>query len=141
VSAPPPLPLAALPGGVAKATGAVVLTRDGRKLKLKLTVRELPAAHRGHYEVWLYDSIIDAKPLGRLAARVQHLTVTLPSGARHYRWIDISFQPAGFVNHSGVSVLRAGNPAHASARQLRKRVHRRRQLRRASGSSRASTSK
>jgi hypothetical protein len=126
---------------VAGAKGHLVLIGKGKSLRLRLTLTGLPAARRGHYEVWLYNSIIDSRALGRLRAGVHQLTVKVLRGAAHYRWIDISFQPAGFVNHSGISILRAGDPAYPARKQLRKRVHRRRQLRRASGSSRASTSK
>jgi hypothetical protein len=142
VSRPPSPPLAALPGGVRHAHGSLFLAGHGRHLKLRLTVRGLPAAHRGHYEVWLYNSIIDSHALGRLRTGRHHLTMRLPRHAAHYRWIDISLQPLGFANHSGESVLRARNPARASRRQLRRRSARRRQLRRvASGSSSASKSK
>jgi hypothetical protein len=142
VTRPPSPPLAALPGGLKHAHGTVFLSGHGRHLKLRLTVRSLPAARRGHYEVWLYNSIIDSRALARLRTGRHHLTVRLPPHAAHYRWIDVSFQPLGSVNHSGESVLRARNPARASRRQLRKRSARRRQLRRpARGSSSASRSK
>jgi hypothetical protein len=142
VSHPTSPPLAALPGGLKHAHGGVFLAGHGRHLKLRLTVRGVPAARRGHYEVWLYNSIIDSRALARLRTGRHHLTVRLPRHAAHYRWIDVSFQPLGSVNHSGESVLRARNPARASRRQLRKRSARRRQLRRlARGSSSASRSK
>ncbi len=142
VSRPPSPPLAALPGGLKHAHGSVFLAGHGRHLKLRLTVRGLPAARRGHYEVWLYNSIIDSRALARLRTGRHRLTVRLPPHAAHYRWIDVSFQPLGAVNHSGESVLRARNPARASRGQLRKRSARRRQLRRlARGSSSASRSK
>jgi hypothetical protein len=140
VSRPPTIPLAALHGGVVHARGSVFLAGDGRRRRLKLTVIRLPAAHRGHYEVWLYNSIIDSRPLGRLRNRVRHLTLRLPLGSRHYRWIDISFQPPGFRNHSGESVLRARDPARASRRQLRRRAARHRQLRRATNRSPSASS-
>jgi hypothetical protein len=133
VSRPPTQPLGALPGGLARAHGSVVLTGKLRHLRLRLSVMDLPAAHRGHYEVWLYNSILDSRPLARLRNGVHHLNIRVPPGAHHYRWIDISFQPVGFINHSGESVLRAANPATQSPRRLRRRSARRRQLHQALG--------
>jgi hypothetical protein len=118
---PVPAPLAGLPGGLERATGSVKLTGAVRHLRLKLTVRGLPAARRGHYEVWLYNSVLDSRPLARLRTGHHRLTTRLPRTARRYRWIDISFQPLGVVNHSGESELRASNPAHTTMARLRRR--------------------
>ncbi|HEX3830516.1 MAG TPA: hypothetical protein VHW04_01025 [Solirubrobacteraceae bacterium] len=117
---PVPAPLAGLPGGLAHASGSVKLSGKLKNLKLNLRVRGLPAADAGHYEVWLYNTVIDSRPLGRLRNGHHRLTVHLPANARHYRWIDISFQPVGAVNHSGESELRASNPAHTTMARLRK---------------------
>ena len=105
--------LAPLPGGLAHTSGSVVTVGQGANLRLKLSFTGLPAVHGGHYELWLYNSIIDSQPLASLRAGSDHLTIKLPPGAHGYRWIDISFQPLGDVNHSGESVLRAANPAAA----------------------------
>ncbi len=126
---PPSHSLGALPGGLGHATGTVLLLGPRRHLRLRLTVRHLPAVHGGHYEVWLYNSILDSDPLARLGSGVTKVTLRLPSNAPRFRWIDVSFQPTGLVNHSGESVLRAANPA--TARKLpKKRSARRRRLRR-----------
>lgn len=135
-------PLSALPGGTNHATGSVTAIGNRHHLSLRLTVRKLTPAVHGHYEVWLYNSIIDSAPLGRLRASVADVSLRLPAGAHRYRWIDVSFQPVGMVFNSGESVLRATNPAAASRSQLRKRSFRHRTLRRASsGSRRTKTSK
>jgi hypothetical protein len=118
---PVPAPLAGLPGGLARAAGSVKLAGPVKHLRLKLTVRGLPAARRGHYEVWLYNSVLDSRPLARLRTGHHRLTARLPRTARRYRWIDISFQPLGVVNHSGESELRASNPAHTTMARLRTR--------------------
>jgi hypothetical protein len=79
------------------ATGTV--TRTGDRLKLKL--RGLPSAHGGTYEVWAYNSVIDAKPIGTPNS------AKLPANAAGYRYLDVSVEPAdGNANHSGQSVLR-----------------------------------
>lgn len=123
-------------------TAELVRVGRGKRLRLKLIVKALPPARKGHYEVWLYNSRGDARALGRLRNGKRRLTVKLPKRAGHYRWIDISFQAPGAKKHSRESVLRSRNPARATPKQLRKRAARRRQLRRlASGSSSASKSK
>lgn len=114
VRLPPKQPLSALPGGTNHATGSVTAVGNGPHLSLRLTVRRLPPAVHGHYEVWLYNSVIDSAPLGRLRAGVTVASLKVPAGARRYRWVDVSFQPAGMVLNSGESVLRAANPAAAN---------------------------
>jgi hypothetical protein len=138
--------LGGLPGGLGKARGSIQLAGPPRQinhLRLRLRVTGLPAPRHGHYEVWLYNSVLDSRPLGRLRAGTRRATYKLARDARRYRWIDISFQPVGAVNHSGESELRASNPEHTTKARLRKRSARNRhQLRRATrGSSRAKTSK
>lgn len=123
---PTPEPLLGLPGGLAHTTGSVRLAGPVKHLRLELRVTGLPAPHRGHYEVWLYDSVLNSQPLARLREGRHALTIHLPRSARRYRWIDISFQPLGTVYHSGESVLRAANPAHGARAKLRKRSTRRR---------------
>lgn len=117
---PVPAPLAGLPGGLAHTSGSVELSGPRRHLMLNLRVRGLPAAHAGHYEVWLYNSVLDSRPLGRLRTGHATLTTRLPGNTRRFRWIDISFQPAGVLNHSGESELRASNPAHTTKARLRR---------------------
>jgi hypothetical protein len=141
VSRPQGNPLAALPGGFSHARGSLLVSGGPKQLKLRLTVSGLPAAHDGHYEVWLYNTLVDSQRLARLRTGVGHLVISLPGRSAHFRWIDISFQPAGLIYHSGESVLRTLNPARLGRRRLRPSAGRR-QLRRAtSGSKRASKSK
>jgi hypothetical protein len=120
------VPLSGLPGGFGKADGSVQLFGPLKHLRLKLRVRGLPKPRHGHLEVWLYNSVLDSRPLGRLRAGVHVVALRLPAQARRYRWIDISFQPLGAVNHSGESELRATNPAHTTKARLRRHSARRR---------------
>lgn len=104
-------PLKPLSFTAPRATGTITVTRAGARLKLNLTVSGLPAAAAPrYYEVWLYNSIIDSRPLARLEGGVTHLSVTLPADAADYNAIDISLQPPGDHYDSGESVLRAQNP-------------------------------
>jgi hypothetical protein len=105
--------LVALPGGPQRATGTVVL--DRARLRLDLTVSNLPPSP-GHYEIWLYETVISSQPLGRLRSGATRASVSLPADAHRYPWIDISLQPPGAVFHSGDSILRAANPLFIRAR-------------------------
>jgi hypothetical protein len=93
----------------------VKLLGHGRHLRLRLTVRGLPRRRRGHYEAWLYTTVLESRALGRVrSGRTE--TYRLPSGAGRFRFIDVSFQPPGEVNHSGESRLRTANPVRALRR-------------------------
>ena len=103
--APERVRLTALGGGDARATATV----DGNRLQLRVT--NLPA---GTYEVWLYDSVIDAQRIGRVAGDGT-VTARLPGDAREFEYLDVSREPNdGNPNHSGQSVLRI--PADRLAR-------------------------
>lgn len=93
--------LAALGGG--RGEGRIAITDAGATI----TLRGLPAPD-GAYQVWLYDSIVDAQSLGTVSGGSGRVEVRLPSDARSYRFVDVSREPAdGNPNHSGQSVLRA----------------------------------
>jgi hypothetical protein len=93
--------LTALGEGNAKGTASI----DGDRLTLKL--RGLADPQGGSYEVWLYDSIIDAKALGASQETKIDLDAKLPANAKDYEYVDVSLEPADDnPNHSGQSVLR-----------------------------------
>jgi hypothetical protein len=93
------------------ATGTARLT--GKRLQLDVT--GLPAPHGGFYEVWLYNSVIDARSIGKSPSRHVKLDAKLPADWKHYRFVDISREPNdGNVSHSGESVARV--PAAQLAR-------------------------
>jgi hypothetical protein len=69
-----------------------------------MRIARLPA---GSYTVWLYDNVADAAPLVRFKAATGTVDIRVPADARHYRYLDVSREPAdGNPNHSGESVLR-----------------------------------
>jgi hypothetical protein len=75
--------------------------------RLRLDVTGLPAPRGAVYEAWLYNSVIDAVPLGTAASPHVVLDKALPANARRYRYVDISLEPAdGNPTHSGDSFLR-----------------------------------
>lgn len=114
-SGPAARTFAPLPGGIAGAKGSAILAAGSAGTKrLLVHVTGLPApAGSDHYEVWLYNSIIDSVPLGRLRANGKS-SFTLPTMVTRYASIDISRQPRGMTEPSGASVLRAANPLAAS---------------------------
>ncbi len=106
--------LGPLPGGIAGATGTVTLASGPAGTKrLLVHVSGLPAAGSDHYEVWLYNSIIDSVALGRLGPNGTG-SFTLPAVVARFASIDISRQPAGSALPSGASLLRSANPLAAA---------------------------
>lgn len=102
--------LVSLPGGPKGVTGSLRISGAPRDARLSLRVEGLPPSGGGHYEVWLYNSVIDSRPLGALAAPAGDLSVALPADYRRFRWLDVSMQRGGAVSHSGVSIVRARLP-------------------------------
>jgi hypothetical protein len=94
--------LAAIAGGAGEGSAEV---KDGT---LTLSLAGLPDPGGAGYEVWLYNSLGDARPLNRAQTkRAFELKTKLPEGADRYRFLDISREPDdGNSNHSGQSVLR-----------------------------------
>jgi Anti-sigma-K factor rskA len=104
-AAPPAAPkethLVAL-GTSSGATGTAALTQGGQRLTLKAS-----GLAPGAYQVWLYNSVIDATSLTKVEGTKLSLDLKLPPDASHYRYVDVSLEPAdGNPNHSGESVLR-----------------------------------
>jgi hypothetical protein len=95
------VPLAPVSAG-AGAEGTASLLDGGKRLRLDVT-----GLRDGSYEVWLYDSVIEANLIGKGSGTKLALDLDLPDDASHYRYVDISREPDdGNPNHSGESVLR-----------------------------------
>ena len=103
--AKPPTPRATRLQAIGDTSARGTARIDGDRLTLKL--RGLPAAPGGAYEVWLYDSVIDARSLAASKEPKIDLDAKLPANARDFEWVDVSLEPAdGNPNHSGRSLLR-----------------------------------
>jgi hypothetical protein len=101
----PQAKLAPVAGSSHGATGTAALLDGGRRLRLD--VSGLPDPHGGAYEVWLYNSVIDAHSLVSEKGTNVKLDLKLPANASRWHFVDISLEPAdGNPNHSGDSVLR-----------------------------------
>jgi hypothetical protein len=99
-SAAPTARLAAF--GSSGATGTAALTSGGQRLVIKAS-----GLASGTYQVWLYNSVIDAASLTKVSGTSLSLDLKLPANASHFRYVDISREPDdGNPNHSGESVLR-----------------------------------
>ena len=91
------------PIGGGRGEGTVAVTDEGATI----TIRDLPNPAPGSYQVWLYNSIVDAKSLGTFPTGSGKLDVELPSDASNYQFLDVSREPDDAnPNHSGVSVMR-----------------------------------
>jgi anti-sigma-K factor RskA len=91
-------------GTRAHGTAQLVGGGAGRRLELRVSgLRPLEEA----YAVWLYDSVTDARYLGRSVHGSFRLDLRLPTDPARYRYVDVSLEPLdGNPNHSGQSVLR-----------------------------------
>jgi hypothetical protein len=89
-------------GKAGGARGTAALAQGGKRLVLHAT--GLPS---GAYQVWLYDSVIEATSLTKVHGTKFDLDLKLPRNASHYRYVDVSLEPPdGNPNPSGESVLR-----------------------------------
>ncbi len=92
------------PIGGGRGEGTVAVTDEGATI----TIRDLPNPAPGSYQVWLYNSIVDAKSLGTFPSGSGKLDVQLPPDASNYQFLDVSREPDDAnPNHSGASVMRA----------------------------------
>jgi hypothetical protein len=93
-----PVPVA----GQASGEAAGRITRDGRG-RLVLHVSGLEGRRSG---VWLFDSIIDSRPIGTIDGAEGQVVLPPPDQLRRFRYIDVSREDDDNPNHSGRSVLR-----------------------------------
>jgi hypothetical protein len=93
------------PIGARKASGTARV--NGNQLTLQAS-----GLRRGAYEVWLYNSIIDARPIGKAKGRTIKLNAKLPGNWKRFRFVDVSRENGvGNLSHSGESVLRVSTNA------------------------------
>jgi hypothetical protein len=100
------VPLRAVTPGL-QARGEARIVGRGPAARLELRVRGLPVVD-GAYEVWLFNSALDAVGLARVARGSFAIRTRLPKGTGRWRYLDVSREPLdGNSNHSGASLLRA----------------------------------
>ena len=100
--APKPRQVRLAPVAGGNAAGTASLAEGGKRLILKVT-----GLRPGTYQVWLYNSVIEARSIGQAKGSKLDLGLRLPPAANDFRSIDVSREPPdGNPNHSGESVLR-----------------------------------
>jgi hypothetical protein len=102
--------LVGLPGGPSGPHGQIVMSGAPGNQRLQAVITGLPVRGGGHYELWLYNSVLDSVPLAALSVPASTVTVALTVDPTRYLWVDVSFQPNGTEHHSGLSILRAPLP-------------------------------
>jgi hypothetical protein len=89
------------------ATATVTGSGNGRTVTVALEGLPAPGGGSGVYELWLYNSLIGAQPLGTASSGNATITSRLPDDANRFRYLDLSREsgPNDRV-HSGISVRR-----------------------------------
>jgi hypothetical protein len=97
-------PLAGMPD---RGTATVSITGEGEERSIEVSLKGMPAPGKGVYELWLYNTLIGAMPLGTLDSGDGSISAPLPADAADFRYLDLSREDAGDDRiHSGVSVRR-----------------------------------
>lgn len=96
-----PLELTALPDAPAGAGASVVVDGD----RVTISLDGLPDTE-GDYEAWLFNSVLDSRPLGSTDGGSGTIEARLPDSTDSFEYLDISVQPDSGALHSGQSVLR-----------------------------------
>lgn len=92
--------------GAAPSKAAISLVDAGPPPKLAVRL-DPPSGSHAVYVVWLYDTVIDARPIAFLPSRGGATRFDLPAEADDYRYIDVSAEKrGGFPGHSGRSLDR-----------------------------------
>lgn len=94
-------PLPRAPNGV-RGAGRLVGTGDDTRIAIVLGGLPEPASS---YKVWLFNSLTDYVPVGRVAADGT-LFADLPAEPARYRFLDISLEPDRTGGHSARSIVR-----------------------------------
>jgi hypothetical protein len=98
----PPVTMDPLPGMPDRGTATVSV--QGKTLTVELKGMPEP---NGVYELWLFNTIIGAQPLGSADSGNAKITAELPSDAGDFRYLDLSREEdADDTVHSGISIRR-----------------------------------
>jgi hypothetical protein len=92
-------------GGRASGGASGRITRDASG-HLVLHLTGLPGRRSG---VWLFDSIIDSRPIGTIEGSEGRVVLPPADKLRRFRYIDVSREDDDNPNHSGRSVLRVAD--------------------------------
>jgi hypothetical protein len=99
-----PVPLAPLAGSSSTADATAQLTGPH---SVAVQVNGLPSPGKGAYRLWLFNSVIDSRPIGALTSGSGAIDATLPPNASRYRYLDVTREGSPTDNrYSGLVVLR-----------------------------------
>jgi hypothetical protein len=99
-----PVALAPLAGADSGGHSTARLTDDG---SLAVDVKGLPSPGDGAYRLWLFRSVIDARPIGALSSGSGTIEAQLPASAADYRYLDLTRESSPTdERYSGRVVLR-----------------------------------
>jgi hypothetical protein len=103
----PPVTMDPLPGMPDRGTASVTVSGSGDDRTITVELKGL-AEPDGVYELWLYNTLIGAHPLGTASSGNATITARLPADAGDFRYLDLSREsgPNDRI-HSGISVRRA----------------------------------
>ena len=96
-----------LPGMPDSGTASVSMSGSGNDRRVTVQLKGLPKPN-GVYELWLYNALIGAQPLGTASSGNATITARLPADAGDFKYLDLSREsgPNDHI-HSGISVRRA----------------------------------
>jgi hypothetical protein len=84
--------------------GTATVSVEGKTLTVELKGMPEP---NGVYELWLFNTIIGAQPLGTADSGNAKITAELPDDAGDFRYLDLSREDdADDTVHSGISIRR-----------------------------------
>ncbi len=108
----PPVELEPLPGMPGRGSATVTLSGSGDERTIEVQLKGMPppggGGGGGVYELWLYNTLIGAQPLGTTDSGDGTIKSALPADAADFRFLDLSRESGqSDRTHSGVSILRA----------------------------------
>jgi hypothetical protein len=98
-----------LPGMPNSGTATATVSGSGSSRTVTVQLKGLPAPGGGEgvYELWLYNTLIGAEPLGTASDGNATITARLPADASRFRYLDLSRESGpNDREHSGISVRR-----------------------------------
>jgi Anti-sigma-K factor rskA len=99
-----PVAMAPLTGSHTSGSASVQTTGSGN---VDVNVQGLPDPGNGAYRLWVFNSVIDSKPVGALASGSGTIHATLPADASKYRYLDVTRESSPTDDtYSGEVVLR-----------------------------------
>ena len=102
-----------------RGTATVTLSGDGDKRTIEVELKGMPEPGGGVYELWLYNTLIGAQPLGTTDSGNGTITArSCPPTPRDFRFLDLS-RESGADDHSTAASASAGPSLHLCSQRSR----------------------